>query len=57
MLAILAGGVLAAPLAAFLVRHADASVLGVVVGTLLLIDQRPHGSCSRSTPRARCAWP
>jgi len=27
----------AAPLAAWLVRHADASVLGVVVGTLLLI--------------------
>jgi hypothetical protein len=37
VLAILAGGVVAAPLAAWLVRHADASVLGVVVGTLLLI--------------------
>jgi len=37
VLAILAGGVIAAPLAAWLVRHADASVLGVVVGTLLLI--------------------
>jgi hypothetical protein len=33
----LAGGVVAAPLAAWLVRHADASVLGVVVGTLLLV--------------------
>ena len=37
VLAILAGGMLAAPLAAWLVRHADASVLGVVVGTLLLL--------------------
>jgi uncharacterized protein len=37
VLAILLGGVVAAPFAAFLVRHADASVLGVVVGTLLLI--------------------
>jgi len=37
VLALLAGGVVAAPLAAWLVRHADASVLGVVVGTLLLI--------------------
>jgi hypothetical protein len=36
VLALLAGGVVAAPLAAWLVRHADASVLGVVVGTLLL---------------------
>ena len=37
VLAMLAGGVVAAPLAAWLVRHADASVLGVVVGTLLLV--------------------
>jgi hypothetical protein len=37
VIAILVGGVVAAPFAAFLVRHADASVLGVVVGTLLLI--------------------
>jgi uncharacterized protein len=37
VLAILAGGVVAAPFAAWLVRHADASVLGVVVGTLLLL--------------------
>ena len=37
VLALLAGGVVAAPLAAWLVRHADASVLGVVIGTLLLI--------------------
>ena len=37
MLALLAGGVVAAPIAAWLVRHADASVLGVVVGTLLLV--------------------
>jgi uncharacterized protein len=37
VLALLAGGVVAAPLAAWLVRHADASVLGVVVGTLLLV--------------------
>ncbi|HET6952804.1 MAG TPA: sulfite exporter TauE/SafE family protein [Acidimicrobiales bacterium] len=37
VLAMLAGGVVAAPLAAWLVRHADASVLGVVVGVLLLI--------------------
>jgi uncharacterized protein len=37
VIAILLGGVVAAPFAAFLVRHADASVLGVVVGTLLLI--------------------
>jgi hypothetical protein len=37
VLALLAGGVVAAPIAAWLVRHADASVLGVVVGTLLLI--------------------
>jgi uncharacterized protein len=36
VLALLAGGAVAAPLAAWLVRHADASVLGVVVGTLLL---------------------
>jgi uncharacterized protein len=35
--ALLVGGVIAAPLAAWLVRHADASVLGVVVGTLLLV--------------------
>jgi len=37
VLALLAGGAVAAPLAAWLVRHADASVLGVVVGTLLLV--------------------
>jgi hypothetical protein len=37
VLAILIGGVIAAPFAALLVRHADASVPGVVVGTLLLI--------------------
>ncbi|HKY65985.1 MAG TPA: sulfite exporter TauE/SafE family protein [Acidimicrobiales bacterium] len=37
VLALLVGGVLAAPVAAWLVRHADASVLGVVVGTLLLV--------------------
>ena len=37
VLALLAGGVVAAPLAAWLVRHADSSVLGVVVGTLLLV--------------------
>lgn len=37
VLALLAGGVVAAPLAAWLVRHADASVLGVVIGTLLLV--------------------
>ncbi len=36
VLALLAGGVVAAPLAAWLVRHSDASTLGVVVGTLLL---------------------
>jgi uncharacterized protein len=37
VLALLAGGAVAAPFAAWLVRHADASVLGVVVGTLLLV--------------------
>lgn len=37
VLAILAGGVVAAPVAASLVRHADPSVLGVVIGTLLLV--------------------
>lgn len=37
VLALLVGGSAAAPLAAWLVRHADASVLGVVVGTLLLV--------------------
>jgi uncharacterized protein len=37
VLALLAGGAVAAPVAAWLVRHADASVLGVVVGTLLLV--------------------
>jgi uncharacterized protein len=37
VLAMLAGGAVAAPIAAWLVRHADPSVLGVVVGTLLLI--------------------
>lgn len=37
VLALLAGGVVAAPPAAWLVRHIDASVLGVVVGTLLLV--------------------
>jgi uncharacterized protein len=37
VLALLAGGAVAAPFAAWLVRHADASVLGVLVGTLLLI--------------------
>jgi len=37
VVALLVGGVAAAPLAAWLVRHADASVLGVVVGTLLLV--------------------
>lgn len=37
VLALLAGGVVAAPLAAWLVRHADSSMLGVLVGTLLLV--------------------
>jgi uncharacterized membrane protein YfcA len=37
VLALLVGGVVAAPLAAYLVRHIDASTLGVVVGTLLLV--------------------
>lgn len=37
VLAMLAGGVVAAPPAAWLVRHADSSVLGVLVGTLLLV--------------------
>ena len=37
VLALLAGGVVAAPISAWLVRHADASVLGVVVGSLLLV--------------------
>src|SRR5262245_41546156 len=37
VLAILVGGVIAAPIAAWLVRHADPSVLGVVIGTLLLV--------------------
>jgi uncharacterized membrane protein YfcA len=37
VLALLAGGVVAAPLAAYLVRHIDASTLGVVVGALLLV--------------------
>ncbi len=37
VVALLAGGAVAAPFAAWLVRHADASVLGVVVGTLLLV--------------------
>jgi uncharacterized membrane protein YfcA len=36
VLALLAGGVVAAPLAAWLVHHTDASALGVVVGILLL---------------------
>jgi uncharacterized protein len=36
VLALLAGGVVAAPLAAWLVHHTDASALGVVVGTLLV---------------------
>jgi uncharacterized membrane protein YfcA len=36
VLALLAGGVIAAPPAAWLVHHSDASALGVVVGTLLL---------------------
>jgi uncharacterized protein len=36
VLALLAGGVVAAPFAAWLVHHTDASALGVVVGTLLL---------------------
>ncbi|HEY8526739.1 MAG TPA: sulfite exporter TauE/SafE family protein [Acidimicrobiales bacterium] len=36
VLALLIGGVVAAPVAAYLVRHTDASVLGVVVGALLL---------------------
>lgn len=36
VLALLAGGVIAAPLAAWLVHHSDGSALGVVVGTLLL---------------------
>jgi hypothetical protein len=37
VLAMLAGGVAAAPIAAWLVRRADPSVLGVVVGGLLLV--------------------
>jgi uncharacterized membrane protein YfcA len=37
VVALLVGGSVAAPVAAWLVRHADASVLGVVVGTLLLV--------------------
>jgi uncharacterized protein len=37
VLALLAGGVVAAPFAAYLVRHIDASTLGVVVGALLLV--------------------
>ncbi|HEY6416490.1 MAG TPA: sulfite exporter TauE/SafE family protein, partial [Acidimicrobiales bacterium] len=37
VLALLVGGVVAAPLAAWLVHHTDASALGVVVGTLLLV--------------------
>jgi uncharacterized protein len=37
VLALLAGGVVAAPLSAYLVRHIDASTLGVVVGALLLV--------------------
>jgi uncharacterized membrane protein YfcA len=37
VLALLAGGVLAAPFAAYLVKRVDASTLGVVVGTLLLV--------------------
>jgi uncharacterized protein len=37
VLAILIGGVIAAPIAAYLVRIADPSVLGVVIGTLLLV--------------------
>lgn len=37
VLALLAGGVVAAPLAAYLVHRIDASTLGVVVGTLLLV--------------------
>jgi uncharacterized membrane protein YfcA len=37
VLALLAGGAVAAPVAAWLVRHADASVLGVAVGALLLV--------------------
>ncbi|HZA79818.1 MAG TPA: sulfite exporter TauE/SafE family protein [Acidimicrobiales bacterium] len=36
VLALLVGGVAAAPLAAWLVHHTDASALGVVVGSLLL---------------------
>ena len=36
-LALLLGGGIAAPLAAWLVHHSDASALGVVVGTLLLV--------------------
>jgi hypothetical protein len=37
VLALLLGGVIAAPLAAWLVHHSDASALGVVVGALLLV--------------------
>src|SRR5918995_5819580 len=37
VLALMAGGVVAAPLAALLVKRLDASVLGVVVGTLLVV--------------------
>lgn len=37
VLALLAGGVVAAPFAAYLVRRVDASTLGVIVGTLLLV--------------------
>jgi uncharacterized membrane protein YfcA len=36
VLALLAGGVVSAPFAAYLVRHINASTLGVVVGALLL---------------------
>ena len=37
VLALMAGGVVAAPLAAYAVKRLDASVLGVVVGALLLV--------------------
>jgi uncharacterized protein len=37
VLALLAGGVVSAPFAAYLVRHINASTLGVVVGALLLV--------------------
>ena len=52
VLALLVGGALAAPLAAWLVRHADASVLGVVVGALLLVTNARTLLIELGTPGA-----